>query len=541
MKPRSPGRAVDIQRPYLVSSEGFQYRSQLKILKADSSSEESCSDDGFDDGVEDGPFEAKATPPSPVSSKPSPGIPPCRAKHLPCPYADCDKSFNRPTRLEEHLRSHTNTRPYVCPHKPCTKAFLRSSHLKRHVQSAHSDVRDYRCHHAGCGKAYATGTRLRRHLEAHNVREAYRCKEPDCGLTFRKHSTLQSHQRTVHEGKPALSCSLVLDGKVCGQGASSAYQLKLHRERCHRAERFSCTVCKERDGEDGQEHDLTFTNYADFKTHNKTVHPPVCNECGRKCRSARELARHFEMLHGAQGLDERKIYVCSEPDCDKKYTTKSNLTAHVRQGHRTSRTVVCQDVDRSALRRIAGWDGSNACEKACRSKRALEEHIRTEHMGFPPRKARIQPVSTKSHSGKQTEPKTKAIGLLTGTAYAEGPERNISCLMPACDFKFIREYDLERHLQARHHLSSSDIESLQIDSQVPSGRNDLMDVCEDEESAPMHDWCEELESAAASGGPFWLGGSDEGTEDEWELDETEIERLIDVGLSENIAIDPALV
>ena len=47
----------------------------------------------------------------------------------------CEKVFVSPSKLAEHMRIHTNERPYACD--VCDKAFRTSSHLKRHVRNVH--------------------------------------------------------------------------------------------------------------------------------------------------------------------------------------------------------------------------------------------------------------------------------------------------------------------------------------------------------------------------------------------------------------------
>ena len=134
-------------------------------------------------------------------------IRPSDLKTISCSYKDCNKSFNRQARLEEHLRSHTNERPFKCRAPSCNKDFLRSNHLKRHQKSAHSDVRDYNCTWPGCSKSFSTGTRLRRHQEAHKGREKFQCQGyNNCIATFRKHDTLKRHIMAKHESLPPFSC-----------------------------------------------------------------------------------------------------------------------------------------------------------------------------------------------------------------------------------------------------------------------------------------------------------------------------------------------
>lgn len=56
----------------------------------------------------------------------------------PCPHADCDKFFNRPSRLKTHLLIHTGERPYKCQVEGCDSSYARKEHLKRHVHNCHN-------------------------------------------------------------------------------------------------------------------------------------------------------------------------------------------------------------------------------------------------------------------------------------------------------------------------------------------------------------------------------------------------------------------
>ncbi|EEP81806.1 conserved hypothetical protein [Uncinocarpus reesii 1704] len=248
------------------------------------------------------------TPITPFSPASSLKYPSDLKTHL-CPYDNCGKAFNRPARLVEHLRSHTNERIFSCEYDGCDKSFLRASHLNHHVKSAHTMVRDYVCDREGCGKTFVTGSRLRRHLAAHEGRDKYRCMEyPPCNETFRKHSTLQKHVMMVHLNQKPFPCphSDPVTGDKCRQGFDTAGHLKAHESRIHGGARFSCMECinsVDRTGptlaEDSSLHrEATFPTYALLQAHLRAAHPPTCPECTITCSSARELRRHLEIAHG---------------------------------------------------------------------------------------------------------------------------------------------------------------------------------------------------------------------------------------------------
>ena len=133
--------------------------------------------------------ESPATPFSTTSSRRERY--PSECKTLPCPFEGCDKAFNRPARLQEHLRSHNNERIFKCDVEDCDKTFLRITHLQHHVKSAHTNVRDYVCDYPGCGKSFVNGSRLRRHVATHDGHDKYRCTEYlPCNETVRKHLSL---------------------------------------------------------------------------------------------------------------------------------------------------------------------------------------------------------------------------------------------------------------------------------------------------------------------------------------------------------------
>jgi hypothetical protein len=75
------------------------------------------------------------------------------------------------------------------------------------------------------------------------------------------------------------------------------------------------------------------------------------------------------------------------------------------------------------------------------------------------------------------------LSQLTGVGYEE--RRPIACLIPDCEHRFFRDYDLSVHLKAKHSFSDQEV-SERI-----------------------------LERDALQGGHFWIGGVDTGEEPYW--------------------------
>ena len=361
--------------------------------------------------------------------------------------------------MTQHLRSHTNTRPFVCPQPPCTKDFLRESHLKHHIKSAHSNVREYICPQESCGKSFVTGTRLRRHKAVHEGQEKFRCQVEGCGQSFRKQGTLHRHVAVVHEGKKPYTCQLLdEEGVSCGAGFQSAGMLKAHEGRVHGSTRFYCMECTP----EGLENDATsdqdverkgFPTYAALQAHIGSEHPPTCLDCGLRCASNRELKIHVEILHGPLDVDERRTHACPETGCGRAFTKKGNLNIHVQTVHGGKR-FVCGGIDLSALHKIGDWDGSDACERAFKSKLSLEEHIRTAHLGLDhARKKESKGMDSAQTNGTSRKKEISSLLRLTGSGYEHESGRDIACLLPYCTYRFMREIDLQSHLELHHGMA----------------------------------------------------------------------------------------
>lgn len=453
-------------------------------------------------------------PPTPQSP---PRKPPSEQKTHYCTFDGCDKAFNRPARLAEHIRSHTNERIFKCPHEGCNKDFLRGTHLSHHVKSAHSTVRDYVCEVEGCGKRFLTGTRLNRHRAAHEGRDKYRCLDyPPCDEVFRKHSTLQRHIVSVHLNQKPFPCTRVdeLTSDRCSEAFDTAAQLRKHEGRDHGGLRFWCVECspdtansrkgsaEEAEGasecNDSQAEatSVGFPTYALLQTHQRTVHPPICGVCSEVCTSQRGLRQHMEIHEDGSGSPSAPhTHRCDFPSCDRAFSKPYTLTVHKRTVHQGERRFVCGEADLSRSKKAPGWTGQDGCGKAFQTKGNLEEHVRTQHLGLPGSRRR---PSSKAAAAKKAAagadppppPLPSTISQLTGAGYAEENGRAIPCLFaPGCAGFFRREYDLDLHLQKRHGLADAEIEIAR------------------------------LERGARSGGKFWTGGDDGGGADDDDDDE----------------------
>ena len=250
--------------------------------------------------------------------------------------------------------------------------------------------------------------------------------------------------------------------------------LKAHKERVHGSKRFYCVECStagtENDAALGQEVERKgFSTYAALQAHIDSVHPPTCLDCGLRCASNRELKVHVEVQHGPLDLDERRTHACPENDCGRTFTKKGNLTIHIQTVHGGKR-FVCGSIDLSTLHKIGTWDGSDACGRVFKSKLSLEEHIRTAHLGLD----HARKKESKDTDTSQTKV-TSSLLWLTGSGYEKESGRHIACLLGYCHYRFVREIDLESHLELHHGMARTSIPGLRRAGRSRVDRHSLSD------------------------------------------------------------------
>ncbi|KAL8766118.1 MAG: hypothetical protein Q9209_007016 [Squamulea sp. 1 TL-2023] len=509
----------------------------------------------FNDSSSDSESESICdTPLTQISSTASPRFPSELKTHL-CTYNDCGKAFNRPAKLAQHLLSHTNTRSFVCPHEPCTKDFLRQSHLSHHIKSAHTDVRDYVCEWSGCTKSFITATRLKRHHAAHEGRTKFQCTVTGCSQTFRKHGTLQKHIVTVHEGRKPFSCEFRdQNGIACGQGFETAGKLRTHEGRVHGGQRFWCSICSTDISNNNsaiphqlEEDTAGFSTYAELQIHIKAIHPPECSTCGLVCSSQRELKSHVEIRHGTASVDDRKTFICPEPDCSRAFTKKGNLNVHIQSAHKAKK-YICGEVRLELLNNVEGWDGLNACGRALSTKGSLQNHIRTVHMDMGRRRSRPAKKSmggpSASHDGA-----TSNLIKLTGAGYDKISSRHILCPMSECGYRFGRHYDLRVHLLSHHAVQEDDVDRFTASARHGLNSTYSMQDFNAQDWSPMdtQGYEDDDDEGLINAGRFWIGDDSYDNEsqddDEWFQDENTMRLLIDDDRSgvqgqDTLAIDP---
>ncbi|KUI65552.1 Transcription factor IIIA [Cytospora mali] len=423
-------------------------KKQLMDISQGFSTEESASVTGSDD--------VTTLPPAPADHPTPPTAPsitskaskkrnyPSEQKIITCTVADCPKTFNRPARLLAHLRSHNNERPYLCTFDGCGKSYTENKHLKQHLLS-HTKEAKYVCD--TCDKGFSTGTRLRRHQKVHEGEERFRCREyPPCNQSFRKHQTLQRHILKEHMGKKPFPCVHV----GCEASYDTANALAAHKERDHGELRFWCDECCEaaaaRRSPDGEpKKPVGFTTQFLLDQHIRHEHVN-CIFCDVRFTGQYELDQHMEIYHSGLTLEDRKTVVCKHPGCGKKFTKKSNMTAHHRTAHEGMR-FVCGKVDTSdAAGGLERWDwAGEGCGEGFVDKAKLVQHVLFVHLGRP--RPESGPGATYPQS-KQPPARLNFLNEISGVADQE--RRQAVCTVPACGARFIRYADLHNHTQRDH-------------------------------------------------------------------------------------------
>lgn len=365
---------------------------------------------------------------------------PSEQKIISCTVADCPKTFNRPARLLAHLRSHNNERPYQCTYEGCGKSYTENKHLKQHLMS-HTKEAKYVCD--TCEKGFSTGTRLRRHQKVHEGEERFRCRgHSPCNQSFRKHQTLQRHILKEHMGKKPFPCTHI----GCDASYDTANALASHKERDHGELRFWCEECCEavsKSPDTEPKKPVGFTTQFLLDQHIRHEHVN-CIFCDVKFTGQYDLDQHMEIYHSGLSLEDRKTVECTYPSCGKRFTKKSNMTAHHRTAHEGMR-FVCGRVDTYGAPGLEHWNwAEEGCGEDFVDKAKLVQHALFVHLGQP------RPESGAGAVYQQSKPLADLnfINEISGVAVQE--RRQVVCTVPGCNARFIRYADLQNHTHSDH-------------------------------------------------------------------------------------------
>ena len=167
-----------------------------------------------------------------------------RERHIPCPH--CEKKFELLSHLKCHLVTHKE-RTHLC--SECGKVLSSQKVLKNHMR-IHTNERPFECPY--CDKKFKTADTLRSHNRMHTGEKRYVCKV--CKKAFRESGTLVCHM-TNHTGEKSFVC------KFCNKSFSRLDYLKKH-VLFHTGEKpHSCRFC-----------DKQFTQKSNLNSHMKAVH-----------------------------------------------------------------------------------------------------------------------------------------------------------------------------------------------------------------------------------------------------------------------------
>ncbi|CCO28437.1 Zinc finger protein 569 [Rhizoctonia solani AG-1 IB] len=109
----------------------------------------------------------------------------------------CGVDFSEAATLQQHMRRHTQEKPYVCDFPGCGKAFAITGALTIHKRT-HNGDKPFKCKY--CDRAFSESSNLSKHLRTHTGQRPYACPEPGCGKKFSRPDQVTRH-RHVHQKK----------------------------------------------------------------------------------------------------------------------------------------------------------------------------------------------------------------------------------------------------------------------------------------------------------------------------------------------------
>ena len=182
-------------------------------------------------------------------------------------------------RVEQSKCVANPTRSNVCP--DCERVFYDSSNMKKHYISKHQGV-TFPCDQ--CDKVYTHQQQLTQHIKGVHEGLTIKCEYEDCDKEFNFIHAYRHHVKVRHKNI-SYSCS------YCDFKTANKHYLNEHTNRKHEGIRFEC------------------------------------NACGKQLSSKARLREHYRFNH--EGISHK----CTEENCNMKFSSKNNLSQHIKSKH----------------------------------------------------------------------------------------------------------------------------------------------------------------------------------------------------------------